>query len=114
NRAMSFAKVDPTEIGPFNLHGVIEFAPFRDILHSRMRELEEIHNGTYQGADPLNDNEIEQIFGHHKLDRDTPFGLLRRVFLWIGCCAAKRSGYYDSNTSGSGHNTPSQIYHQMN
>ncbi|CAG8633588.1 44596_t:CDS:2 [Gigaspora margarita] len=98
------------EIGPFNLH---------DILHSRMQELEEIHNGAYQ---------------------DTPIGLFRQIILWIGCCAAKRGGsyldimashfeerqdggfnlltihdkthkggYYHRNTSGSGHNTPSQI-----
>lgn len=66
------------EIGPFNLYGDFEFAPFRDILHSRMRELEEIYNGTYQGADPLSDNEMEQIFGHHELDRDTP-----RIFLRV-------------------------------
>ncbi|KAF0551117.1 zinc finger mym-type protein 2-like [Gigaspora margarita] len=75
-----------------------------------------------------------------QLDRDTPIGLFRQIFLWIGCCAAKRGGsyldimashfeerqdggfnlltihdkthkggYYHRNTSGSGHNTPSQI-----
>ncbi|CAG8439566.1 10903_t:CDS:2, partial [Scutellospora calospora] len=111
------------EIGPFNLH-----------------ELEEIPNGTSQGADPLSDYEMKQIFEHHELNRDTPIRLFHKVFLWIGCCTAKQSGfyldimtshfkecsdggfdllmiydktykdrYYHRNTSGSRHNTPSQI-----
>ncbi|CAG8471092.1 3745_t:CDS:2, partial [Scutellospora calospora] len=82
------------EIGLFNLYGNFEFASFRDILYSRLRELEEIPNRTSQGADPLSNYEIKQIFKHYELNKDTPIGLFRRVFLWIGCCTAKWSRSY--------------------
>lgn len=78
----------------FNIHEDYEFKAVCDTLHTRMIELEEINNGDYNGADPLTDEEMIQIFEHPNMSNNTPDGLLRRVFLWIGCCTARRGGSY--------------------
>jgi hypothetical protein len=59
-----------------------------------MIELEEINNGDYNGADPLTNEEMIQIFEHPDMSNNMPDGLLRRVFLWVGCCTARRGGSY--------------------
>src|SRR6266498_4754665 len=79
---------------PFNIHEDFEFRAVRDTLHTRMIELEEINNGKYNGADALTDEEMIKIFDHPDLSNKTPSGLLRRVFLWVGCCTARRGGSY--------------------
>jgi hypothetical protein len=80
----------------FNIHEDFEFRIVRDTLHTRMIELEEIDNGEYNGADPLTDEEMVKIFEHPDISSDSPDGLLRRVFLWVGCCTARRGGSYHS------------------
>jgi hypothetical protein len=79
---------------PFNIHEDFEFRAVRDTLHTRMIELEEINNGNYNGADALTDEEMIKIFDHPDISNETPGGLLRRVFLWVGCCTAQRGGSY--------------------
>ncbi|PKY34503.1 hypothetical protein RhiirB3_498880 [Rhizophagus irregularis] len=81
---------------PFNIHEDFEFRIVRDTLHTRMIELEEINNGEYNGADPLTDEEMVKIFEHPDISSNSPDGLLRRVFLWVGCCTARRGGSYHS------------------
>ncbi|CAB5188460.1 unnamed protein product [Rhizophagus irregularis] len=44
-----------------------------------MIELEEINNGDYNGADPLTNEEMIQIFEHPDMSNNMPDGLLRRV-----------------------------------
>lgn len=66
----------------------------RDVLHSRMIELEELTDDGCKGADPLSDEEMIKIFDHPMVSSNSPEGLLRRVFLWIGCCTARRGGSY--------------------
>ncbi|CAB4382475.1 unnamed protein product [Rhizophagus irregularis] len=78
----------------FNIHEDHEFRSVRDTLHARMIELEEINNGDYNGADPLTNEEMIQIFEHPDMSNNMPDGLLRRVFLWVGCCTAWRGGSY--------------------
>ncbi|CAB4489259.1 unnamed protein product [Rhizophagus irregularis] len=78
----------------FNIHEDHEFRSVRDTLHARMIELEEINNGDYNGADPLTNEEMIQIFEHPDMSNNMPDGLLRRVFLWVECCTARRGGYY--------------------
>ncbi|CAB4383449.1 unnamed protein product [Rhizophagus irregularis] len=68
----------------FNIHEDHEFRSVRDTLHARMIELEEINNGDYNGADPLTNEEMIQIFEHPDMSNNMPDGLLRRVFLWVG------------------------------
>ncbi|CAB4383642.1 unnamed protein product [Rhizophagus irregularis] len=89
---------------PFNIHEDFEFKIVRDTLHTRMIELEEINNGEYNGADPLTDEEMVKIFEHPDISSNSPDGLLRRVFLWVGCCTARRGdhiigGYYHQTNS---------------
>ncbi|CAB4380395.1 unnamed protein product [Rhizophagus irregularis] len=89
---------------PFNIHEDFEFRIVRDTLHTRMIELEEINNGEYNGADPLTDEEMVKIFEHPDISSNSPDGLLRRVFLWVGCCTARRGdhiigGYYHQTNS---------------
>nr|CAG8489698.1 14578_t:CDS:10 [Entrophospora candida] len=84
---------------PFNIHEDFEFGAVRDVLHSRMIELEELAGGNYNGADPLSDEEMVKIFDHTMVSSNSPEGLLRRVFLWIGCCTAQHGGYYHKNNS---------------
>jgi hypothetical protein len=79
---------------PFNIHEDLEFKAVRDTLHTRMIELEEISNGKYSGADALTDEEMVKIFDNPNLSNKTPNGLLKRVFLWVGCCTAQRGGSY--------------------
>ena len=79
---------------PFNIHEDFEFAAVRDVLHSRMVELEDLDDGTHNGADPLTDEEMVRIFDHPQMSSNIPEGLLKRVFLWVGCCTAKRGGSY--------------------
>jgi hypothetical protein len=79
---------------PFNIHEDFEFRAVRDTLHTRMIELEEINNGKYNGADALTDEEMIKIFDHPNMSNETPDGLLKRVFLWVGCCTAQRGGSY--------------------
>ncbi|PKK62981.1 hypothetical protein RhiirC2_869957 [Rhizophagus irregularis] len=43
-----------------------------------MIELEEINNGDYNGADPLTNEEMIQIFNHSDMSNNMPDGLLRR------------------------------------
>ncbi|CAB4398763.1 unnamed protein product [Rhizophagus irregularis] len=81
---------------PFNIHEDFEFRIVRDTLHTRMIELEEINNGEYNGADPLTDEKMVKIFEHPDISSNSPDGLLRRVFLWVGCCTARRGGSYHS------------------
>ncbi|GET04155.1 zinc finger MYM-type protein 2-like [Rhizophagus clarus] len=81
---------------PFNIHEDFEFRIVRDTLHTRMIELEEINNGEYNGADPLTDEEMVKIFEHPDISSNSPDGLLRRVFLWVDCCTARRGGSYHS------------------
>ncbi|CAB4397193.1 unnamed protein product [Rhizophagus irregularis] len=64
-----------------------------------MIELEEINNGDYNGADPLTNEEMIQIFEHPDMSNNMPDGLLRRVFLWVGYCTARRGGYYHKTNS---------------
>jgi len=78
----------------FNIHEDFEFRIVRDTLHTRMIELEEINNGEYNGADPLTDEEMVKIFEHPDISSNSPDGLLRRVFLWVGCCTARRGRSY--------------------
>jgi len=78
----------------FNIHEDFESRAVRDTLHTRMIELEEISNGKYNGADALTDEEMIKIFDHPNMSNETPEGLLKRVFLWVGCCTAKRGGSY--------------------
>ncbi|EXX65508.1 hypothetical protein RirG_132580 [Rhizophagus irregularis DAOM 197198w] len=35
-----------------------------------------------------------KIFEHPNMSNETPDGLLKRVFLWVGCCTAQRGGSY--------------------
>ncbi|CAB5353232.1 unnamed protein product [Rhizophagus irregularis] len=89
---------------PFNIHEDFEFRIVRDTLHARMIELEEINNGEYNGADPLTDEEMVKTFEHPDISSNSPDGLLRRVFLWVGCCTARRGdhiigGYYHQTNS---------------
>ncbi|CAB5363650.1 unnamed protein product [Rhizophagus irregularis] len=63
----------------FNLHEDYEFRAVRDTLHARMIELEEINNGDYNGADPLTNEEMIQIFNHSDMSNNMPDGLLRRI-----------------------------------
>ncbi|CAG8769097.1 11362_t:CDS:2, partial [Racocetra fulgida] len=109
------------ETGSFSLHDDFEFASFHNILHLRMRELEEIYNGAYQDADLLSNDEMEQIFRHYELDKN----ILIRLFhimashfeeyqnkgfnLLIIHDKTYKSRYYHCNTSESGYNIPSQI-----
>ncbi|GBC26019.2 zinc finger MYM-type protein 2-like [Rhizophagus irregularis DAOM 181602=DAOM 197198] len=79
---------------PFNIHEDFEFGAVRDTLHTRMIELEDINNGKYNGADALTDDEMVKIFEHPNMSNETPDGLLKRVFLWVGCCTAQRGGSY--------------------
>jgi hypothetical protein len=76
----------------FNIHNDFEFKAVRDTLHTRMIELEEINNGQYNGADALTNEEMVKIFDYPNISNETPDGLLRRVFLWVGCCIAQRGG----------------------
>ncbi|CAB4381600.1 unnamed protein product [Rhizophagus irregularis] len=78
----------------FNIHEDHEFRSVRDTLHARMIELEEINNGNYNGADPLTNEEMIQIFENPDMSNNMPDGLLKRVFLWVGCCTARRGGSY--------------------
>ena len=78
----------------FNIHEDFEFRTVRNTLHTRMIELEEINNGKYNGADVLTDEEMFKIFDHPNMSNETPDGLLKRVFLWVGCCTAQRGGSY--------------------
>ncbi|CAI2178466.1 8860_t:CDS:2, partial [Funneliformis geosporum] len=41
-------------------------------------------------SDPLTDEEMIQIFEHPNMSNNTSDGLLRRVFLWIRCCTARK------------------------
>ncbi|CAJ0639894.1 12031_t:CDS:2 [Entrophospora sp. SA101] len=79
---------------PFNILQDFEFSTFRDILHAQMIELEEMNNGKSKSADPLSEEEMSHIFNHPALSCDIPEGLFRRIFLWIGCCSARRGGTY--------------------
>ncbi|CAB4398310.1 unnamed protein product [Rhizophagus irregularis] len=79
---------------PSNIHEDFEFGAVRDILHTRMIELEDINNGKYNGADALTDDEMVKIFEHPNMSNETPDGLLKRVFLWVGYCTAQRGGSY--------------------
>nr|CAG8503021.1 9919_t:CDS:1 [Entrophospora candida] len=79
---------------PFNILQDFEFSTFRDILHARMIELEEMNNGKSKSADPLSEEEMSHIFNHPALSCDIPEGLFRRIFLWIGCCSARHGGTY--------------------
>ncbi|GBC22265.2 hypothetical protein GLOIN_2v1877809 [Rhizophagus irregularis DAOM 181602=DAOM 197198] len=45
-------------------------------------------------ADPLTNEEMIQIFEHPDMSNNMPDGLLRRVFLWVGCCTTRRGGSY--------------------
>ncbi|CAB4398258.1 unnamed protein product [Rhizophagus irregularis] len=102
----------------FNIHEDHEFRSVHDTLHARMIKLEEINNGDYNGADPLTNEEMIQIFEHPDytfrqndkilikfilidvmyfdkpekynpdMSNNMPDGLLRRVFLWVGYCTA--------------------------
>uniref|UniRef100_U9T7R8 Uncharacterized protein n=1 Tax=Rhizophagus irregularis (strain DAOM 181602 / DAOM 197198 / MUCL 43194) TaxID=747089 RepID=U9T7R8_RHIID len=81
---------------PFNIHEDFKFRIVRDTLHTRMIELEEINNSEYNGADPLTDEEMVKIFKQFDISSNSPDGLLRRVFLWVGCCTACRGGSYHS------------------
>ncbi|CAI2193138.1 1917_t:CDS:2, partial [Funneliformis geosporum] len=74
----------------FNIHEDYEFKAVCDTLHTRIIELEEINNSDYNGADPLTDEEIIQIFEYPNMSNNTSDGLLRRVFLWIGYYTAQR------------------------
>ncbi|RIA84157.1 hypothetical protein C1645_429648 [Glomus cerebriforme] len=79
---------------PFNIHEDFEFRAVCDTLHTRIIELKEISNGKYNGADTLTDEEMIKIFDHPDISNETPSGLLRRVFLWVGCCTARRGSSY--------------------
>ncbi|GBC34175.2 hypothetical protein GLOIN_2v1877809 [Rhizophagus irregularis DAOM 181602=DAOM 197198] len=76
------------------IHEDHEFRSVHDTLHARMIELEEINNDDYNGADPFTNEEMIQIFEHPDMSNNMPDGLLRRVFLWVGCCTARRGGSY--------------------
>ncbi|CAG8765064.1 11577_t:CDS:2, partial [Rhizophagus irregularis] len=39
-------------------------------------------------------DEMVKIFEHPNMSNETPDGLLKRVFLWVGCCTAQRGGSY--------------------
>src|SRR3954471_24827199 len=45
-------------------------------------------------ADTLTDDEMIKIFDHPKMLNETPDGLLKRVFLWVGCYTARKEGSY--------------------
>ncbi|CAI2193332.1 15519_t:CDS:2, partial [Funneliformis geosporum] len=62
----------------FNIHEDYKFKAVCDTLHTRMIELEEINNGDYNGANPLTDEEMIQIFEHPNMSNNTPDGLIRR------------------------------------
>ncbi|CAB5373840.1 unnamed protein product [Rhizophagus irregularis] len=79
-------------IPQINLHDKYMFPDLHDVLHGKLRDLQEHGFGETLGSVSINSQQIQQILQHPKITTDNPEGLLYRVFFHLSIILAMRGG----------------------
>ncbi|GES97668.1 zinc finger MYM-type protein 2-like [Rhizophagus clarus] len=68
------------------------FPDLHDVLHGKLRDLQEHGFGETLGSVAINSQQIHQILHHPKITTDNPEGLLYRVFFHLSIILAMQEG----------------------
>ncbi|CAB5096651.1 unnamed protein product [Rhizophagus irregularis] len=79
-------------IPQINLHDKYMFPDLHDVLHGKLRDLQEHGFGETLDSVSINSQQIQQILQHPKITTDNPEGLLYRVFFRLSIILAMRGG----------------------
>ena len=75
-----------------NLHDKYMFPDLHNVLHGKMRDLQEQGLGEKSGSAAINSQQIQQILHHPKMATNNPQSLLYRVFFRMSIILAMRGG----------------------
>ncbi|GBC04743.1 hypothetical protein RclHR1_05840004 [Rhizophagus clarus] len=81
-----------TYISQINLYDKYIFPDLHDVLHGKLRDLQEHDFGETLGSVAINSQQIHQILHHPKITTDNPEGLLYHVFFRLSIILAMREG----------------------